>query len=79
MKDAKSGFWMDTRFRGNLNSGHEFRGTGAPNEPHQQGVIGRGFTNDERMEIIEYLKIHKDSPDSSERIPPDCLTMMKLH
>jgi len=79
MKDPKSGFWMDTRFRGNLNSGHEFRGTGAPNEPHQQGVIGRGFTNDERMEIIEYLKIHKDSPDSSERIPPDCLTMMKLH
>jgi len=82
MKDPKTGFWMDTTIPGNFNSGHEFRGAqdpGTSGAQRQPGVIGRGFTPDERMEIIEYLKIHKDSPDAPERTPPDCLSLLTSH
>jgi hypothetical protein len=45
-------FLFDTSLAGNTNTGHEFRDApdGAP------GVIGRALSNDERLEIIEYLK-----------------------
>jgi hypothetical protein len=44
-------FLFDTRRRGNANSGHQFRDDGGV------GVIGRGFSDDERFAIIEYLKV----------------------
>jgi mono/diheme cytochrome c family protein len=76
-----NGFWMDTTIPGNLNTGHEFRGGDQPKgstAPRPKGVIGRGFTPEERMEIIEYLKILRDSPDSPERTPPDCVELLKV-
>lgn len=46
------GFLLDTRVTGNGNGGHEFR-----EGCRQQGVIGRALTPDERLALIEYLKI----------------------
>ena len=63
------GFWMDTSIRGNANTGHEFRDGYTEwkegNSP-QFGVIGPAYTNDERFEIIEYLKVHLDDPPLSD-------------
>jgi len=81
---ASKGFWMDTKTPGNLNTGHQFRGEDPPpgsNIPRPPGVIGRGLSKDERLAIIEYLKVLQDSPDqpdSSDRTPPDCVAMMQL-
>jgi hypothetical protein len=78
------GFWMNTKLQGNLNTGHQFRGDDPPkgsNTPRPPGVIGRGLTPEERYEIIEYLKIHQDSPDTPDtpaRTPPDCVAMQQL-
>jgi len=44
-------FLFDTEVRGNGNTGHQFRDDGGV------GVIGRGFSDDERFAIIEYLKV----------------------
>lgn len=46
------GFLFDTRITGNHNSGHEFRDGCRGN-----GVIGRALSPDERLALIEYLKV----------------------
>ncbi|MCY1377011.1 hypothetical protein D9M69_645500 [compost metagenome] len=45
-------FLLDTRVRGNGNSGHEFR-----DGCRKDGVIGRALQPDERLALIEYLKV----------------------
>jgi hypothetical protein len=45
------GFRFDTAIPGNSNRGHEFR-----NAPHGGGVIGPELTDQERWDLIEYLK-----------------------
>ena len=44
-------FKLDASKPGNLNSGHEFK-----DGPRGGGVIGRALTEDERWDLIEYLK-----------------------
>lgn len=74
---SKSGFWFDTTIEGNLNTGHEFRAGYVPykpGNPPQYGVIGPELTPDERWQIIEYLKIHKDDEKPlTPRKPVNCL------
>ncbi|MBL4845083.1 MAG: c-type cytochrome [Planctomycetes bacterium] len=51
LPDAPGTFLLDTSKIGNSNAGHEFRdGARGP------GVIGRGLSARERMDLIEYLK-----------------------
>jgi hypothetical protein len=45
------GFEFDTSIRGNWNKGHLFS-----NDKNAEGVIGRGLTPGERLELVEYLK-----------------------
>lgn len=44
-------FQLDTSIDGNHNTGHEFR-----NGPRGQGVIGRGLSHEERLDLLEFLK-----------------------
>lgn len=60
-------FLFDTTIPGNSNVGHEFRAgyqprCGPPSKdgPFSYGVIGPELTEDERWQIIEYLKIARD-------------------
>ncbi|MBM7062002.1 hypothetical protein JQX08_14920 [Pseudomonas sp. UL073] len=46
------GFRFDTSITGNSNEGHEFR-----DGCRSQGVIGRGLQPNERLALIEYLKV----------------------
>lgn len=50
------GFLLDTGVTGNSNRGHEFR-----DGCRQDGVIGRALAPDERLALIEYLKVMGDS------------------
>ncbi|MDP3846090.1 MAG: di-heme-cytochrome C peroxidase [Pseudomonas sp.] len=50
------GFLLDTQLTGNSNRGHEFR-----EGCRQNGVIGRALAPDERLALIEYLKVMGDS------------------
>lgn len=62
------GIWLVTSKIGNANTGHEFRdGYSQWNEDMdpQYGVIGNAYSHDERMQIIEYLKVHLDDPPHS--------------
>jgi len=70
------GFWLDTSIPGNHNSGHAFSADAATwskyladpkANPLPKGVIGPLLTDDERYAIVEYLKIHRDLPET----PPD--------
>lgn len=75
---SKGGFWFDTRRPGNFNTGHEFRAGYVPydeNNPQvQYGVIGPELTPAQRMELIEYLKVHVDGPTAPPgRVPVNCL------
>lgn len=79
---SKGGFWFDTRVPGNFNTGHEFRAGYVPydeNNPQvQYGVIGPELTPAQRMDLIEYLKIHQDGPTAPpDRRPVDCLASAK--
>jgi hypothetical protein len=74
---SSSGFWFDTSKPGNLNTGHEFSGPPDAPRPWPKGVIGRGLSDEERGEIIEYLKIHKDLPATENRDPIDCFKLLK--
>jgi mono/diheme cytochrome c family protein len=65
------GFWFDTSREGNGNGGHAFsadpelwaRHQVAPDEyPLPSGVIGPLLSQHQRMALLEYLKIHRDSP-----------------
>jgi hypothetical protein len=76
-QDGKDdGFWLDTDKDGNRNIGHGFSADAATWKKHLEnhkdnplphGVIGPEFTDAERYDIIEYLKIHRDLPET----PPD--------
>jgi hypothetical protein len=60
---GNNGFWLDTSITGNSNVGHEFRKgyiQWKPGSPPQYGVIGPEFNEEERRDIIEYLKVHRD-------------------
>jgi len=60
-KDGVKLFEFDTAKKGNSNFGHEFRdGTG-------KGVIGRKLSKDERLQIIEYLKVLR----FEDEVPPE--------
>lgn len=48
---TKGTFLLDTSIPGNLNRGHEFK-----NGPTGNGVIGRGLSDQERLDLIEFLK-----------------------
>ena len=76
------GFWLDTSKSGNHNTGHAFAADAATWSKHLQdpkanplpsGVIGPEFTDDERYAIIEYLKVHRDLPQTpADYQPPQC-------
>jgi cytochrome c5 len=60
---VQNGFWLDTSITGNSNIGHEFRKGYIPwktGSPPQYGVIGPEWSEEDRRDIIEYLKIHRD-------------------
>jgi cytochrome c5 len=50
-EETPGAFRFDTHVPGNANTGHQFRDDGGV------GVIGRGLSEDERLELIEYLKV----------------------
>jgi hypothetical protein len=52
-EQVEGAFLFDTSYKGNSNAGHEFRD--AP--PGTPGVIGPGLSHEERLDIIEYLKV----------------------
>jgi hypothetical protein len=54
----RGGFLFDTRTDGNGNGGHELRDA-AKGTP---GVIGPALTRDQRLDIIEYMKVINDFP-----------------
>lgn len=56
-KQAPKSFLLDTRLAGNSNAGHAFT-----NDTKTIGKIGRAFSHDERMAIIEYLKVLPSMP-----------------
>ncbi|MFZ9856429.1 MAG: di-heme-cytochrome C peroxidase, partial [Limisphaerales bacterium] len=67
-KSNDQGFELDTAKTGNGNGGHEFNGVQRP------GVIGRLLSHDERMAIIEYLKVLPEMPpDDLPAVPLDWL------
>ena len=76
------GFWLDTSLTGNHNTGHAFAADAATWKKHLEdpeanplahGVIGPEFTDEERFAIIEYLKIHRDLPETPpDYRPPSC-------
>ena len=66
----QNGFWFDTSLQGNHNTGHGFSASteewqaylsDSKNHALPPGVIGPEFTHEQRMAIIEYLKIHQDN------------------
>ena len=64
-------FLMDTTVRGNSNAGHSFE-----NGPRGNGVIGPLLTNEQRWDLVEYLK---SIPEQAAQItpfggPPDART-----
>jgi len=70
------GFWLDTTIAGNHNTGHAFSADAATWQKHLEdpranplphGVIGPEFTDQQRYDIVEYLKVHRDLPET----PPD--------
>ena len=75
------GFWLDTRIKGNHNSGHAFAADADSWRKHRHdpqanplpsGVIGPEFSDAERFAIIEYLKVHRDPPTPAGYQPPQC-------
>jgi hypothetical protein len=57
----KGGFWLDTSITGNSNIGHEFRnGHIQVGSLPQYGVIGPEWSEQDRRDILEYLKVHRD-------------------
>ena len=82
---STSGFWFDTSIPGNRNIGHEFRQGYVPfdeskpaSAQYQGGAIGPALTHDQRMDLIEYLKVHRDDPSPQPaRVPPDCFALLK--
>ncbi|MBX3335169.1 MAG: hypothetical protein KF876_13665 [Nitrospira sp.] len=48
---TEGAFRLDTSIPGNLNTGHEFK-----DGPSGLGVLGRGLSQQERLDLIEFLK-----------------------
>jgi len=81
-KEDDNGFWLDTTENGNSNAGHAFVADAVAWKKHREnpdanplpdGVIGAELTDDERKDIVEYLKIHRDLPETPAGYqPPVC-------
>jgi mono/diheme cytochrome c family protein len=70
-----SGFWLfDTTKDGNHNTGHEFSKAFQDTEPYARplnGHIGPYLTPEERLAIIEHLKVRNDDRDAPQgKLPP---------
>ena len=75
---SKGGFLLDTTVTGNSNIGHEFRRGYVPwklGNPPQYGVIGPELTEAQRWQIIEYLKVHRDTHNV--KLSPDRKNIME--
>lgn len=79
IQPRKGEFRFDTRLRGNSNRGHEFNdghvpwdSSKPPEAQYQNGLIGPRLREDEKMALIEYLKIHRDEG-------PDVVGYMRAH
>lgn len=79
-KGSSSGFWFDTTKPGNLNAGHLFGDGYSHGIP---GYIGPALTEEQRYDIIEYLKVKTDDPEPVPGQPPapasapvDCLSLL---
>jgi len=80
--DQKDGFWLDTTQPGNHNTGHAFAASAKQwaahladprSNPLPPGVIGPLLSDEQRYELIEYLKLHKDQPATpADFSSPDC-------
>lgn len=72
-------FLFDTRLPGNSNAGHLFTGTRGTRRAN--GVIGPALSHRERLQIIEYLKIHRDLEPEERKawrsIPKRCRELWK--
>jgi hypothetical protein len=76
------GFWLNTGSEGNHNTGHAFAADAVTWKKHLEdpranplphGVIGPEFSDQERFDIIEYLKVHRDLPETpADYQPPVC-------
>jgi hypothetical protein len=69
LREPTSGRWFtfDTRLPGNRNTGHEFNAgyvEWTPGSPPQGGLIGPLLSHDERMAIIEHLKVRDDDAEA---------------
>ena len=62
MSEKPGSFLLDTSLPGNSNPGHSFE-----NGPRGNGVIGPLLTDEQRWEIIEYLK---SIPEEAGRVTP---------
>jgi hypothetical protein len=67
------GFWFDTAMEGNGNGGHAFMADAELWAQHQAdpdayplpvGVIGPLLSRQQKLALLEYLKIHRDSPQT---------------
>ena len=74
--DDARGFWFDTTVDGNRNTGHAFAADPELWAKHQadpeaqplpKGVIGPVLTHNQKMALLEYLKVHRDSDDDGYR------------
>ena len=93
-------FRFDTTVAGNWNVGHEFGDGYRPwdsSKPvetnYQNGLIGPRLREDEKMQLVEYLKIHRDDlnvidyleknngayPTPVAPKPPDCFALLNKH
>jgi hypothetical protein len=80
--EGDAGFWLDTSIPGNRNIGHGFAADADTWRKHRadpqanpllRGVIGPVLTEDERVALVEYLKVHRDLPATPEGYePPQC-------
>lgn len=76
-KGYKGGFWFDTSLSGNHNTGHEFSSDYMKPGVPQKGIIGPALSEQQRYDIIEYLKIKVDDPNQQDRKPIDCMLLLK--
>lgn len=81
-EDDDDGFWLDTSIPGNRNIGHGFVADAETWRKHREnpeanplprGVIGPALTDEERWALVEYLKVHRDLPETpADYVPPQC-------
>jgi hypothetical protein len=55
---VEGAFSFDISHQGNSNAGHEFRDAG----PNTEGVIGPALSHEQRLDLIEYLKVMDTVP-----------------